>query len=395
MNTPFHSLPSMDDSSIRDLADAICRVWQEFPRDEFSNKIRQKKAEEIEERAKECECLDSSSHAKLVADQLLTCLPPSIPQALKILTDCLPSPQKNSGETPNYSWVWPIATFIREYADEFWEETMAAIHKLCQCGNAEYAIRPMLKLFPQKTMQRLLQWCEDPSARVRRFCCEVCRLRAPWASRLELPRHLVIPILLALKYDGHSIVQDSVARHLADLGKTDESWLLNLMREWWGTGNTNAQAIARKALRGWIKEGNAEAYSILEIKPLDIERTAVFVTPRQVGFGEEVKAKLELTGEFAKGTRLLVHWVVHYPRDGRVPFRKVYHGEEIELDEDSIAYVCEKTFCMTPYSTKRLVPGPHRLEVQINGRTIAEAEFCLLDRRGEKKNSEAGSAIEA
>ena len=357
------------DEAIERLAAIVQRTWYEFPVDAFLVLARQDLGSE-----------ELTLRTRHVARQLREALPESIPQALRILARCLPeSSNRPPGAINDRQWLWPVSDFIRDYAGEHWDEAMEAIYRLAHCGKAEYAIRPMLQLFPQRTLQRLLEWCDDPSEHVRWFCSEATRLRSPWASQAGLSREQVLPLLDALKRDPSRHVQKSVANHLNQLGKTDPGWLLDLMIVWSEESDENTDWIVQHALRTLVREGNEDAMQILGYGSPELERASLSLDSAQVKMGGSLTARLDLGGELDRSGKLLVEWVMHYAREDRTTYRKVFRGKEYSVEKEQKSLDCEKTFLLSSLSPRNLFPGTHRVEVQVNGLVVAARDFELLE----------------
>jgi len=137
-----------------------------------------------------------------IAESLREYLPDDIPTALEWIRRSLPPPLPFSdGMFKDNFWLWPLSEFVHEYGKAHWKETLDTCYHLTQCFTSEFAIRPHLHSHPEKTLKKLLVWSNDKSEHVRRCSSESPRPRLPWASRLNLNRDLVFPILDNLRQD--------------------------------------------------------------------------------------------------------------------------------------------------------------------------------------------------
>ncbi len=121
----------------------------------------------------------------------------------------------------------PFGKFIEKYAvenEDCFHETMAYIYELTQRYTGEFAMRPLLAAFPERTVVVIKHWTEDGSDCVRRLCSECMRIGLPWASKLNFAlEHFddYCAILVKLATDDCEYVRRSVANNLNELCKAD------------------------------------------------------------------------------------------------------------------------------------------------------------------------------
>jgi len=352
--------------SIRTLGKQMRTAWPDFPLERF-----------VRASCRNLGPLEFTQRTRHVAEALRKSLPDDIPDALTIIRNGLPDELPDvDGMFSEHFWLWPLSDFVRDFATDHWDETIETCYWLTRCFTSEFAIRPQLERHPEKTLAVLQDWTSDESQHVRRLCSEGTRPRLPWASRLALPRDQVLPILEALNRDPSKFVQKSVANHLNDLGKDDPAWLLRTMKKWSKADDPRTNWIIRYALRSLIKAGDETALSILGYGPAKLKEVALSVSPCKVAIGESVTAHLQLSPSGRRPQNLLIDWVTHYARPTGRASSKVFKGKEVVLPAGE-TFEWEKSFPMKPRSTRSLHAGQHCLEVQINGKVVAEASFEL------------------
>ncbi|MEY8840504.1 hypothetical protein AB9K41_15905, partial [Cribrihabitans sp. XS_ASV171] len=85
-----------------------------------------------------------------------------------------------------------------------------------------------------------------------------------------------------------------------------------------------------------------------------------------------------LTLTVQPGTPVLVDYVIHFRRPGGRVSPKTHKLRQAVLTKGNL--VLEKRHKLKgDAATFRLVPGTHRIEIQVNGRVLAAAEFDLLE----------------
>ncbi|SJM71452.1 DNA alkylation repair protein [Gulosibacter sp. 10] len=244
---------------------------------------------------------------------------------------------------------------------------------------AEFAIRPFIETHYEATMAHLRAWTADPDEHVRRLVSEGTRPRLPWGRRLA--RFIADPapalaLLEPLVEDDSAYVRRSVANHLNDIGKDHPDLALETAARWSGAGEHGA-AVARHGLRTLVKQGHPAALAILGFDhDAPVELSDLVCSPATVPIGGETAIGFTLRAP--EPTRAAIDYVVHYrgargPKAGKVfklAVRDLPAGRPVELSRrHAFAHV----------SIRRIHPGPHRIEIQVNGRVLGSAEIEVVD----------------
>ena len=98
-----------------------------------------------------------------------------------------------------------IASCCEKYGvenEKDYDISINAIYEITKRNTGEYAIRPFLVKYPQKTLTIMKQWSKDKNVHVRRLASEGVRPRLPWHNKLDQyiknPKS-ILPILQNLK----------------------------------------------------------------------------------------------------------------------------------------------------------------------------------------------------
>ncbi|WP_253445628.1 DNA alkylation repair protein [Halomonas sp. Y3] len=97
------------------------------------------------------------------------------------------------------------------------------------------AVRPHLTRQLDTAIECLAAWAVLPSERLRRFASEALRPRGVWCAHiaaLKQQPEQALPILLPLRADPSTYVQDSVANWLNDAARDQPDWVRNLCAQW-------------------------------------------------------------------------------------------------------------------------------------------------------------------
>jgi len=274
--------------------------------------------------------------------------------------------------------------FVARYGLDDFEFSMGTLKSLTSLGSAEFAVRPFIQLDPTKALPIMRTWASDESEHVRRLASEGSRPRLPWGMRLkaivENP-DLTAPILEKLKADPALYVRKSVANHLNDIAKDHPDWVLDRVKSW-ASKDPSTAWIIRHALRTLIKKGHPRA---LAHRGVDVAATAHLkvrrfsVEPSKIKLNEPVEISAELLSSHKKPIALVVDYVIHYPKASGSTSVKVFKWTETTLDPHQ-PLMLKKRQTISDFTTRKHHAGIHRVELQINGRRLAEAAFQLVTR---------------
>lgn len=202
-----------------------------------------------------------------LATALRTHLPQSYDDAIEILIRSLTPANDRTDELGLAVFFYlPHVSFVATYGldaehnggtDPF-ETSMRAQYELTRRFSAEFSMRPFLIRWQERTLERLMEWTQDPDPHVRRLCSEGARPRLPWAMRIPAfikdPRP-VLPILETLKDDPDLYVRRSVANHLGDIAKDHPELAFELCERWVKGASTERKWLIRHAVRHPAKKG--------------------------------------------------------------------------------------------------------------------------------------------
>ena len=224
------------------LSKKIQKVHKDFPSEEYIAAIDQK-----------CGTLGYTQRIKLHAEILRDLLPIDFVESSEILVSILGAENpEETGMFTNYYWVMPIGKYVEVYGHDHFDQSMHAIEEITKRNTGEYAIRPFIRLYPDKTLSKMTAWAKSTNFHLRRLSSEGLRPKLPWATKLdtfiEQPER-VFDILEILKEDEVMFVKKSVANHLIDWLKVNRQPTTNLLKEWRESGNRHTQWIVKRATR--------------------------------------------------------------------------------------------------------------------------------------------------
>ena len=324
------------------------------------------------------ESLEFSQRVQQFSDALAVTLPDDIRQALRLLTQSLPRPLP-SCESVTDGWLqWPVGQFIADHGLEHFEVSFRAMQALTQCFTSEFAVRPFVERYPEKTIKRLTKLAKHSSPHVRRWCSEGVRSRLPWGAKLkgiaEDPA-VILPILEILKDDPEIYVRRSVANNVNDISKDHPQLAIDLCRAWNKGAGEDRRWVINHGLRTLIKSGEPKALSIVGYKTPKNLAASIRVSPVNVSLGEKTTLSLSIENNDTRKCRLLIDYVVHFVRK-KGTTEKVFKWTSRELAAGE-TLVLSKQHAFRPTTVRTLYPGVHKIELQVNGVRLAEASIRL------------------
>lgn len=258
--------------------------------------------------------------------------------------------------------------------------SLEALKHFTSFGSSEFAVREFFRQDPKGTLKVMRSWAEDESEHVRRLASEGSRPRLPWSFRLDAvlkdPK-LTTPILERLRADGSLYVRKSVANHLNDFSKDHPSYMLDVLRSWDRT-HPHTAWIAKHASRTLIKAGNEDALSLFAFdSKVKVHVEALELSPKRLKLGETLAFSFTVVSEAAREQQLVIDYAIRYRKAGGASSRKVFKLKEVVLGPRA-SHDITKRQRFIDLSTRKHHPGEHVVEVQVNGRVMAEASFILV-----------------
>jgi 3-methyladenine DNA glycosylase AlkC len=271
-----------------------------------------------------------------------------------------------------------LADFVAQHGLDDVPASLDALAFFTRFGSAEFAIRPFLVRDLSGTLTVMRLWAGSDNEHIRRLASEGSRPRLPWGTRLTAlvaDPSPAIPIIETLRSDPSLYVRKSVANHLNDICKDHPEVALDLVSAW-DRSDARTAWIVKHALRTLIKRGHPRALTLLGAgKPARVDVT-FSVSPKRISLGDTVTFATTITSSASKSQRLLVDYVVHYARASGKAAEKVFKWTSLDLaPRESITLT--KRQIIRDFSTRKHHAGIHRVELQINGRRLAESSFRL------------------
>jgi 3-methyladenine DNA glycosylase AlkC len=353
------------------LAEVAARAWPAFDRVGFLRGI----DAELEPR-------ELLARLDLLAERLAAALPADPTAAAAVLWQMLEV--SSAGDPTLEGWLAvACGQCVVRFGLDAQEVALPLLAGLTPRGSSEFAIRPFIEAHPDVTYEHLRRWCDDPDEHVRRLVSEGTRPRLPWAPIL---RGLVadptpnLDLLDRLVDDPSTYVRRSVANHLNDIAKDHPALALELAARWWPRSDRAASAV-RHGLRTLIKRGDPRALAVVGVAadlPVRVVDLRLHELEVPIGGTATFEATIELDDAWPAPAEVVIDYRVHYqgargpnaPKVFKLTRRTFAPGERQTLT---------RRHPFGHVSIRQIRPGPHRIDVQLNGRVAGTVAFDVVE----------------
>ncbi|MFN4309087.1 MAG: hypothetical protein ACK4FK_00740 [Ferrovibrio sp.] len=326
--------------------------------------------------------LSLMQRARAIADALRQHLPQDYPAALEILLNSLAGDDHTGGIDGMGGFRHlPLLNFVGAYGLDHPGLSLNALREMTKHFSAEFDIRYFIERHYDLTMTTVRGWTDDPHWAVRRLCSEGLRPRLPWGLRLKRfiadPRP-VLEVIESLRADAHDSVRRSVANNLNDIAKDNPDAVITTTRRWQAEDRDGTADAVRHGLRSLVKKGDRRALALLgfdhraPVTALDFA-----IAKARYRVGDRLSFHIGLRHDGKKPAKLSVDYAIHW-RNARGGLQaKVFKLAKPMLGPGETVTL-EKTHSLKPITTRRYYAGEHKVEILVNGQSVAEGTFRLL-----------------
>jgi len=319
-----------------------------------------------------------------IRDMLKKYLPSDFLEAADILLKALP-PELDSTKTDDDfgDFIYaPYSEFVTAFGccEEYLDFSFLALREMTKRFSVEFAIRDFINHFPDKTYAMLQACSLSENYHERRLASEGLRIKLPWATKIFIDYHDSMPILDNLYTDSTRFVTRSVANHLNDISKVDAPLVLETLKRWKKSEKQDQKEmdfIISHALRTLIKNGHEETLSFLGYRANPAITVKSFtLSSETIMIGESLVFSFEIEAHEDEG--LIVDYIVHFKTKSGKHNPKVHKLKKLLLRKNETMQISKKHYFKAGMTTRKLYPGKHKLELQINGKVYAGENFNLI-----------------
>ena len=343
--------------AVAGLAADLKAAWPDFPEGEFT-----------EQAIAGLEQLELKARVSHVADALGATMPSAFGQAAGVVRGAMASPAFDG-------WiVFPVNDWVSRFGIDDPDTALPLLGELTSRWSAEFAVRPFIEAHRERTFEEFDRWIESPDEHRRRLVSEGSRPRLPWGRQLRdfiADPAPTIALLDRLVDDPSPYVRKSVANHLNDISKDHPETALATAARWLEEepGSDGRRWVVSHGLRSLVKAGDPAALRLLGFDPdAPFSLTTFSVSPSTVEIGDAVTIEFALTA--ARATPVMVDYRIHHAGASAPRAPKVFKLKRTRL-EPGVETAFRREHRIREVSVRRIHPGPHLIEVQVNGKVLA------------------------
>ena len=317
-----------------------------------------------------------------MADCLEGQLAPDFPAMAAELEAAMPAPLDpalTDDDFGHFIHALPGILAVRHGLEDHRDRALDLIHEGTRRFSMEFYIRPFLNRWPEETLARLATWAKDDNYHVRRLVSEGTRPKLPWAKAVRLSPAQTLPLLDRLHGDPTRYVTRSVANHLNDIAKTENTLVVQTLEDWARRGQQDRPELnwmARHALRTLIKQGDQGALGYLGYRGDVPVRARLDLGARTVRIGDQMRVSCRLETEV--DLPVIVDYRVAFMRPNGKTAEKVFKLKTTEVKAGVPLEIGKNHRLKGDATTFTWHPGPHAVVLQVNGRDVARAGIDVL-----------------
>lgn len=337
------------------------------------------------------ESLEMKQRSDLICHQLALFLPGDFVRSCDILHDVLGEPIdpkdpdsgniKSSEQHGVKGWaIMPMADYVALNGIQHFDLAMPLLREMTQRFSSEFAIRVFLDVHTDKTMQVVHQWALDENEHVRRLASEGTRPRLPWGMRLNKfvqdPQPL-LPLLEKLKDDPSEYVRRSVANNLNDISKDHPDLVAQVAADWLVDASKERKKLVLHACRSLIKSGHPATLNVLGYNAAELGPCSLMLSAPELIYGSFIHLSATIKSVAKQPQPLMIDYIVHHQKANGSTSPKVFKWRTAELGAGNTLTI-RKKHTIKPITTRNYYPGQHKVELQVNGKIVAQSEFKLV-----------------
>ncbi len=276
--------------------------------------------------------------------------------------------------------VWCFNDFVEEYGVDDPDISLPALEQFTRLASAEFAVRPFIRRYPERMAAQMLEWAASDDEHVRRLASEGFRPRLPWGMGLpglKKDPGPILPVLERLYRDPSETVRRSVANNLNDISKDHPQVVVDVLAGW-ALDSAEGVALRKHALRTLLKQGDPGALDLLGFaKDAPVGVIDMKVSPEEAAVGGHVIVEFRVVPTAPGTHQVMIDYAVVFQNVSGTGSRKVFKGKVEELGAGE-SITLRRKVSLKQMTTRRIVPGPHVIEAQVNGVVRATVGFDVV-----------------
>jgi len=279
-------------------------------------------------------------------------------------------------------WVvtMPISYFIGIYGKQHFDLSMRLFKELTKRGTSEFGIRLFLLAYPEKTLATLNTWVGSDNYHVRRLISEGSRPRLPWGCALPAFKKSplrVVQLLEQLRDDPEEYVRRSVANNLNDIAKDHPDLVADIAQQWSIDASEQRHKLIKHACRSLLKQGHEKTLRVMGYRSPKLKHIKLELKEGTVSFGNVLEFSLSILSDSTDSQVLMIDYIIHHKKANGSTSPKVFKWRTTTLSANQL-FSASKKHGIKKITTRRYYAGQHKLELVVNGVSLAETDFQLI-----------------
>jgi 3-methyladenine DNA glycosylase AlkC len=326
--------------------------------------------------------LELKERVNHIANALCKNLPHEFKKSAIIIKKALPPTNKDKHissfqETKTITGflIWPFTRYTELQGLNNFKEGMDLLSELTKRFSSEFAIRSFIEKYEQRAYQRIEKWSKHKNFHIRRLASEGTRPFLPWGQKVifindNIPKNL--EILKGMEKDESEYVRKSVANHLNDISKLDAKIFFKHIKSF-DKKCKRSQWVKRHAMRSLLKASNPQAMKEYGYSPNFTVSSKLNLLKDSIKEGQSLPIQLQIKNT-EKPFKALIEYKVHYMKSNGKLAPKVFRLRDTLITKEM---VISKEISFKKVTTRKHYPGVHKVEIILNGKSIAIKDFTL------------------
>jgi 3-methyladenine DNA glycosylase AlkC len=315
--------------------------------------------------------LELKDRTNRIATSFHRCIPGNYEQQLQVLL----SIHESYKGLP--AFVFPA--FVEHYGIDFPEASFSALEHFTQRSTGEFAIRPFIRAHRKITERQILKWTKHSNEHIRRLSSEGIRPLLPWASPLreyiENPE-FVLGVIERLLHDPSEYVRKSVANSMNDISKNQPEVVLSLIEKYIGK-NDITDRLLHHGSRTLLKAGNKQVLKLFgHSHQIDTAVISGRLTPNSIRIGSAAQLEFNWQLNGKKKEKIRIEYHVGYKKKNGTLSYKVF--QVLRGVTEPGTHSVKRKLNFTDLTTRKHLPGKHKLKIVINGVEKYSLDFNLI-----------------
>lgn len=327
---------------------------------------------------KQWETLELKDRMRHIAMQITAFLSNDVKTLTREVLSIVDSARHFNVEEQGFEYMF-LPEIIEKNCLDAPDESLSALRELTQFVSCEFAVRPFIDRYQDRSLDFLRGCTAHKSHHVRRWASEGSRPLLPWAmvlQGLKKDPKPILPVLEPLMNDNSEYVRRSVANNLNDISKHHPELVLTFVQNRLGISQETDKLI-KHSLRTLLKKGDQRALSSFGLGPdPHLEVVNFELSPSTITMESEVRLTFTVKNTGSETKKLRLEYALYFLRKNGSHSKKVFKISERQINSSEILTM-EKRHVFRKISTRSYYSGKHSCSLVVNGVEGQALQFNL------------------